>query len=577
MRSSSILPSALLALLAVCTGCADVCQPCKVIHTNPSWMCGSGLQCVENRCVRDQGNLPGECCGQGAECNFEGFCANDKQCQRYDGNLEGEHCSEDGAQCNEAFLCVYQTCETLPIYPPVREFTQQEGEAFSLDPDTLIILPENPSSTDETAGRVLREQIAASCGVDLTVRSYMEGDPPANAIVIGTPAANPAVQALLSAGSLEIPDDGPAPAENYALRIEASNILVAGRGGPGSLYGAQALKQYIREVIPRVPSSELPPVTVRDYPDTEQRAFKIIFVHYYFPYPQVQQGNTDGYKFMDIPFSLDTAYAYLHIMSELRFNMAILKMGDIVAWQSLPQPENTAITVQDYLDLVREANDYGLETVPLINGSSAHNGWIATVDEPIEYTEEYAVSHYEEHLAVYLGVVEEIIQAYDGVQPLRYFHAGMDEDFTFGSRPLDYHLQWVDAAYSLITSHNVKMIVWFDCWACNQHFINEGQNYPNMHVAVWDYFTPVSDFARTKIGQVLERGLEVSLALWGNGTPEDLAWWSSLQDPGQRGFIGLNWVNGTMCREPTSQVFEETVNVYMRKCSDLFWNAAHIQ
>ncbi len=579
MCKSRILFAAVLsAVLCICGGCADVCDTCRVLHIDPSDMCGEGLQCIDGVCIRDAGNLPGECCRSDAECDpEEGFCAGDAQCQRYEGNLPGEGCGGNGAQCREDLLCVYGTCENSPIFPPVKERTQQGEDSFLLDQDTVIILPPDPGGTYDTAGRVLREQIEASCGFEPSVRSYTEGDPPENAIVVGTPTSNPAVETLLDAYGLEIPDEGPRPAEDYALKIASSQILVAGRGGPGALFGAQALKQYIRGMAPKHPSPTLPAITIRDYPDMAMRAFKVILVHYYFPLPEVQQGNTDGYKFMNIPFSLDRAYDYLHIMSELRFNTAILKMGDVVAWENLPQPEDISISVDDYLDLVREANEYGLETIPLLNGSSAHNGWIATSEEPIEYTEDYAVSHYDEHLAIYLAVVQEIIEAYDGVQPLRYFHAGLDEDFTFGARPMEYHLQWVDAVYSLITSYGIKMLVWFDCWACTDYFINQGQNYPDMHVAVWDYQTPVSDFAKVKIGQTLDRGLEVSLTLWGNGTPADLAWWSSLQDPLQRGGIGLNWVYPTACTDSPVRVFEETVNTYMRNDSNLFWNAGHLE
>ncbi len=579
MRRSGVLVAAVLSvLLCVCVGCADVCDRCRVVHIDPSNMCGEGLRCIEGVCIRDTGNLPGECCRSEEECDAEeGFCATGTQCQRYEGNRLGEKCGEGGAQCREDLLCIYGTCEDAPIFPPVKELTQQGDDSFLLDQDTVIILPPSPSGTDDTAGRVLREQIEASCGFEPSVRSYTEGDPPENSIVVGTPTTNPAVETLLDAYGLTIPDEGPRPEEDYALKIVPSQILVAGRDDPGSLFGAQALKQYVRGMVPKNPSPVLPAITIRDYPDLEQRAFKVIFVHYYFPLQEVQQGNTDGYKYMDISFSLDRAYEYLHIMSELRFNTVILKMGDVVAWESLPQPEDIAISVDEYLDLVREANDYGLETIPLLNGSSAHNGWLATADAPIEYTEEYAVSHYDEQLAIYLALVQEIIEAYDGVQPLRYFHAGLDEDFTFGSRPMEYHLQWVDAVYSLITSYDIKMLVWFDCWACTDFFINQGQNYPDMHVAVWDYHTPVSDFAKVKIGQALDRGLEVSLTLWGNGTPEDLSWWFSLQDPLQRGGIGLNWVVPTACTDSPARVFEDTVNTYMRSSANLFWNGGHLE
>jgi hypothetical protein len=135
----------------------------------------------------------------------------------------------------------------------------------------------------------------------------------------------------------------------------------------------------------------------------------------------------------------------------------------------------------------------------------------------------------------------------------------------------------VDAVCSLITSYGLKMIVWFDCWACTDRFVAQGQQYTDMHVAVWDYFTPVSDLAKLKIEQVLEKGLEVSLTLWGNGTPEDFAWWSSLQDPLRRGGLGLHWCPSTACREQTSQTFEDTVNIYMRSSSHLFWNAEHLE
>ncbi len=566
----------LAAALWICGGCAEVCDECLDIHVDPINLCSQGLDCIDNLCIREGGNLPGECCRSEAECNFAGSCVNDTQCERFGGNLQGEGCSEGGAQCHEDLLCIYQTCEYSPIFPPTKELTQQTGESFTLDQDTLIILPENSSDTDDTAGQILKDQISASCGLDLTVRPYTEGDPPENSIVVGTPTSNPAVQPLLDTHSLTIPDEGPLPAENFAIKIAPSQILVAGRGDPGSLYGAQALKQYIRGMIPGNPLHELPAVTARDYPDMEQRMFLVILVHYYFPHPQVQQGITDGYKYMDIPFSLGSAYEYLHIMSELRYNIAILKMGDVVAWQNLPQPQNVAISVSDYLDLVREANDYGLETIPLINGSAAHNGWIATVEEPIEYTEEYAVSHYAEHWAIYSALVQEIIQAYDGVQPLRYFHAGMDEDFTFGPRPIDYHLNWVDNTYSLITSNNIKMVVWFDCWTATDWFINQGHLYPDMHVAVWDYYTPISELAKNRIVQILDRDLEVSLTLWGNGTPADFDWWFSLQDPLQKGGIGLNWVYPTACTDMTDPVFEETVNTYMRTSAHLFWNAEHL-
>jgi len=568
----------LLASPSLTGGCQDVCQPCQSIQLLPHKLCREGLVCINNLCGRPAGNLPGECCADDLYpgCEGDSFCANNTQCQRPEGNLEGEHCSEDGASCNPELLCMYQTCEASPIYPPPKEISHPTTGEFSLDEATLIVLPENPSNTDQKAGELLQDQIVESCGISVGMRPYIDGDPPENAIVIGSPTSNPAVDTLLQAHGLQIPQEGPVPLENYALKIVPSHIVAAGQGDPGVLHAAQVLKQYIRGVTSMGLNDVLPMATVRDYPDAEQRAFVIILAHYHFP-SDVREGNTDGYKYMDLPFSIDTARAYLHVLSELRFNTVFLKMADIVAWDNIPQPENTAISIQDFLGLVQEANEYGLETIPLLNASSAHNGWIGTVDEPADFTEEYVLSHNAEHLAIYLALVDEIIQAYEGVQPLRFFHAGMDEDWSFGSRPSDLHVQWVDAIYSQVTSHGKKMMIWYDNWTLTQQFLTYGQNYPDMRVLVWFYESPIQNVAKVAVQNVLDRGLETSFTFWGNGVLSDFEWWSSLQNPLQKGFLGINWVVGTVCKEQTSSVYEVTVNTYMRKHANQFWNAEHLE
>ncbi len=573
--------SLLLLLLAspfFTGGCRDVCQECLPISPLPHKLCLEGLVCVNNRCSRPAGNLPGECCTDDLYpgCQGDSFCANNTQCQRPEGNLEGEHCSDDGASCNPELFCLYQTCEASPIYPAPKEISFQTTDQFLLNEDTLVILPENPSNTDEKAGELLHDQIVASCGINISMRTYIEGDPPENAIVIGSPNSNPAVVTLLQNNGLQIPGEGPVPLENYALKVVPSHIVAAGAGDPGVLHAAQVLKQYIRGVTSMTLNDSLPVITVRDYPDAGQRAFVMIFAHYHFP-ADVGEGNTDGYKYMDLPFTIDTARAYLHILSELRFNTVFLKMADIVAWDNIPQPENTAISVQDFLGLVQEANEYGLETIPLLNASSAHYGWIGTVDEPADFTEEYVLSHNAEHLAIYLALVGEIIQAYESVQPLRFFHAGMDEDWSFGSRPTDLHLQWVDEIYSEVISHGKKMMIWYDNWTATQHFLTYGQNYPDMRVLVWDYETPIQNTAKIAVENALARGLETEFTFWGNGVLSDFEWWFSLQNPLQKGFIGINWVLGTACKEQTNSVFEETVNTYIRKHANQFWNAEHLE
>jgi hypothetical protein len=404
------------------------------------------------------------------------------------------------------------------------------------------------------------------------MRPYAPGDPPENSIVLGSPAGNPAIATLLQGLSLPIPQQGPSPAENFVLKVVSTHILAAGQGDRGVLHAAQGLKQYIRSLPSTQPAPSLPAMTLRDYPDTEMRAFLILLANYPFD-PE----RTDGFKYMNLPFSIETARAYLHFLSEFRFNTVILQMGDIVAWRHLPQPEDTAISVEEFLGLVREANEYGLETIPLLNASSAHYGWIGTAEEPAAFTEEYVLSHNTEHLAIFLALVEEIAHAYEGIQPLRFFHAGLDEDWSLGPRPVNLHLEWLDAIYAETTSHAAKMMIWHDNWTGTQHFLDHGRNYPQMRVLVWDYQTPIQTASKTTVGDVLGRGLEADFCFWGNGVPSDFQWWFSVQNPLRRGFVGVHWVHGTVCKQPTSPVFHKVVDTYMRKHAQQFWNAQHLE
>jgi hypothetical protein len=404
------------------------------------------------------------------------------------------------------------------------------------------------------------------------MRPYTAGDPPANSIVLGSPGGNPAIATLLQGLGLQIPQQGPSPAENFLIKVVSSHIVAAGQGDRGVLHAAQGLKQYIRSLPSTHPTGSLPAMTLQDYPDTEMRAFVILMANYPFD-PE----RRDGFKYMDLPFSVDTVRTYLQFLSEFRFNTVILQVGDSVAWQHLPQPQNTAISVDAFLGLVREANEYGLETIPLLNASSAHYGWIGTTEEPAAFTEEYVLSHNAEHLATYLALVEEIAQAYEGTQPLRFFHAGLDEDWSLGPRPVNLHLEWVDAIYAETVSRAAKMMIWHDNWTGTQHFLNQGQNYPQMRVLVWDYQTPIQTASKTTVGNILARGLEADFCFWGNGVPSDFQWWFSLQNPLRRGLVGVHWVHGTVCKEPTSPVFLEVVDTYMRKHAQQFWNAQHLE
>ena len=523
-------------------GVGDFCGIC--VSKDGSDGCRQGLQCVEGLCIRSGGNLPGECCNSGS------------------------------ATCSNGAYCHYETCELSPVYPPPKEYIEVSTGHFRFNEDTSIIIPPEPSSTDQTAARLLQDQVLESYGFHPDVRRHGEGAPPDHAILLGTIQTNPSVRTLAQEIGMTVPDGGPAPKENYSVRILSDHIIVAGRGDPGVLYGAQVLKQLIRSKVKQNTMGILEEGTIEDYPDAEQRMFQILLAHYYVPQDADGDGEKDPYKFVDVPFNMDTACRYIHILSELRFNTVIFKMDDMVAWENLPEPQSTAMSVNDFMELVREANAYGLHVVPLLTGSSAGYGWIGTREDPVEYTEAYSDRYYEEHLEIYRGLIQEIIDTFDPVQPLRYFHVGMGEDCEFGPRSLEAHQAWVKESYDLITSNDIKMMLWHDTWIETEAYQRDYDNYPEMHVMVWDYNEPVPITVSLRMKHVARKGMEVSWALYGNGMDTDFDLWFYLFHPLQKGFAGTRWTKeGTMCQDPSSNVFHSTVNRYMRKNADQFWNA----
>ncbi len=150
-----------------------------------------------------------------------------------------------------------RTCAASPIHPPPKEDLETLSDPFAFHPDTRVILPEDPTPTDQTAGEILQAQIEESHGVQLAVQAYTEGISLENAIVLGTEASNPGVQTLVSQLGLAIPGEGPSPGENYAFEITGNQILVAGLGDAGVLHGSQALKQLIRGEGVKSPSAPL--------------------------------------------------------------------------------------------------------------------------------------------------------------------------------------------------------------------------------------------------------------------------------------------------------------------------------
>jgi hypothetical protein len=148
----------------------------------------------------------------------------------------------------------------------------------------------------------------------------------------------------------------------------------------------------------------------------------------------------------------------------------------------------------------------------------------------------------------------------------------MDEDLTFGPRSGDMHRQWVNEAYTVLTSNNVRMMIWHDTWTLTPDYLYNYANYSDMHVAVWEYSTFIPDDIYTIIDDIASKGLDVSQAFLENGGTSDFERWFSNPSPLKKGFTGVFWnQSGTTCNP---NAFDYLLPRHIRTDAQKFWNAA---
>jgi hypothetical protein len=147
----------------------------------------------------------------------------------------------------------------------------------------------------------------------------------------------------------------------------------------------------------------------------------------------------------------------------------------------------------------------------------------------------------------------------------------MDEDLAFGPRSGAMHREWVNEAYGVLTSNNVRPIIWDDTWTLQSDYLYNYANYPNMHVAVWDYHTFLPDYIYAKINDIASKGMEVSQVFLNNGFTQDFQRWFSNPSPLKKGFTSVYWCHsGTTCRP---DVLDNLLHNNIRVNAQKFWNA----
>ena len=146
-------------------------------------------------------------------------------------------------------------------------------------------------------------------------------------------------------------------------------------------------------------------------------------------------------------------------MVEARMNMVVLDLGDGVRYESHPEIAVRGAWTRGKLkrELAR-LRKLGLEPIPKLNFSTAHDAWLGPYSRCVSTDAYYAVCR---------DLIEEVIELFD--RP-RFFHLGMDEETAHHQRSMAYavmrqHELWWHDLYFYVDSvqkRGVRPWVWSD-------------------------------------------------------------------------------------------------------------------
>lgn len=161
----------------------------------------------------------------------------------------------------------------------------------------------------------------------------------------------------------------------------------------------------------------------------------------------------------------------LHQMAQAQFNMVILDLGDAIQYQSHPEIAIENAWSPDKLrDELKKMRAMGLEPIPKLNFSTAHDAWMGPYSRMVSTPQYYQVVR---------DLIEEVAQLFDTP---RFFHLGMDEEdakhqtrFAYAAMR-QHELWWHDLflMISAVENSGSKAWVWSDyVWQHGEEFYRQ--------------------------------------------------------------------------------------------------------
>jgi len=157
-------------------------------------------------------------------------------------------------------------CEDIYSLLPRPKAAYEKYGQFGINPQTVIYIPNNPSTEVTNAIQYLQKIVKSAGGYQIAAQSIDNYNQSTNAIVLGEISSSKAIQNLVTSVSQE--GEVTQEAEGYMLDISQDRIILAGCDSKGVFNGVSTLAQLM---VPGNVTIFLNAAHIFDYPDYKDR------------------------------------------------------------------------------------------------------------------------------------------------------------------------------------------------------------------------------------------------------------------------------------------------------------------
>jgi hypothetical protein len=157
----------------------------------------------------------------------------------------------------------------LPLIFPIPQEMQITKDAFILDKDVSIIIPENATPKDLSLARSLVGELSARYAVTLKIEKSPVIPKDRKVIVMGA-VSNPLIRKFCADNKIVIDAKNPG-SEGYMLQVNNRMIVIGGWDDPGAFFGLQSLRQLVQKGN----GKSIQGLKVRDWPNMPFRGVRL--------------------------------------------------------------------------------------------------------------------------------------------------------------------------------------------------------------------------------------------------------------------------------------------------------------